>query len=365
MKNRIESRIHKNGAAALVAAALTLGAATAFGDPLVSIALTSTIAPNTQGDTVKMEYDGGTSGYGVVSYEYQIGTTEVTNAQYAAFLNAVGVTESNNTLGLYNSNMGSETYGGIQWSGDAYVTKEGFGNKPVNFVSIYDAMRFTNWLTNGATAGASTENGVYTLVGNSAIPGNPTVGRNLEVNGATLTGTGDLAGVTGTVYAIASENEWYKAAYWKGTDTVGGDNYFDYAGSDTVGEVGANYNNYHNNGSDLREVAGGLQSASGTYDQNGNVLEFNDTLITTWNSSDVSGYNARGVRGGSFSYNVDSLASSRRDSYGGDYENDAIGFRVAALSSLAAVPEPGTYAAAMGLMMLITGMWIRRGRGTL
>jgi len=44
------------------------------------------------------------SPYGVVRYAYQIGKYEVTNAQYAAFLNAKG---ASNSYGIYNSNMSS------------------------------------------------------------------------------------------------------------------------------------------------------------------------------------------------------------------------------------------------------------------
>src|SRR5262250_2458611 len=42
--------------------------------------------------------------YGAVGYAYSIGTYEVTNAQYAGFLNAVAVSDP---LGLYDTNMGS------------------------------------------------------------------------------------------------------------------------------------------------------------------------------------------------------------------------------------------------------------------
>ena len=54
-----------------------------------------------------------TTGYGSVGYEYRIGTTEVTNAQYAAFLNAVAATD---THALFNPGMAG-TFGGITRSG--------------------------------------------------------------------------------------------------------------------------------------------------------------------------------------------------------------------------------------------------------
>ena len=43
--------------------------------------------------------------YGAVSYDYRIGTNEVTNAQYAEFLNAKAASDP---LGLYNTSMGSD-----------------------------------------------------------------------------------------------------------------------------------------------------------------------------------------------------------------------------------------------------------------
>lgn len=104
--------------------------------------------------------------------------------------------------------MNSSPLGGITRSGTSgsysYSVKTGFGDKPVNFVSFWDAARFTNWLTSG-----NTETGVYRL-NNVTNPVNNTITRD-----ATAWANGGVA--------IASENEWYKAAYYDGN---GG--YFDY-----------------------------------------------------------------------------------------------------------------------------------------
>ena len=81
--------------------------------------------------------------------EYRISTTEVTNAQYAEFLNAKAATDPN---ALYNTSMGSG-FGGITRSGSSgsysYSAIAGRENMPVNFVSFYDSLRFANWLGNG------------------------------------------------------------------------------------------------------------------------------------------------------------------------------------------------------------------------
>ncbi len=64
------------------------------------------------------------TGFGGVSYGYHIGTYEVTNAQYAAFLNAKAATDRHN---LYDISMGSSPFGGISRSGvdGSYTTALG------------------------------------------------------------------------------------------------------------------------------------------------------------------------------------------------------------------------------------------------
>ncbi|MDR1284508.1 MAG: formylglycine-generating enzyme family protein [Opitutaceae bacterium] len=343
--------IRKNqGYGVLVAAAFTLGAATARDAAAVGTDyLTDPTLMVKVGDAGNAA-DG--TGYGAVSYEYQIGKYEVTNAQYAAFLNAVDSTGAN-TLALYNSNMNSNAYGGITWSGTAYVVKTGYELKPVNYVSFYDAMRFTNWLTTGGT-----ETGVYNLLGGTAEPS----------NGTTVTRT--LDEIPGTLWAVASEDEWYKAAYYNdvgtyrqypvtgtpvsGTNENGGTaNYWDndsYAfsnGSLGNGDRIADVNHY--------DLVSGADSFYGTYQQGGNVWEWNDTIMNG---------TARGLRGGAFLSSGDNLASLARPNFDPANEDLKLGFRIVSLSSLAAVPEPGTYAAAMGLLILVIAMWARRSRRT-
>ena len=103
-----------------------------------------------------------------VDYTYNMGKYEVTNAQYAALLNAVDA-GGTNPNGLYNASMGSDPRGGI-WSdaqaasGSKYSTRTNMANKPVIFVSWFSALRFANWLHNGhPTDGSGTEDGAYDL----------------------------------------------------------------------------------------------------------------------------------------------------------------------------------------------------------
>lgn len=148
------------------------------------------------------------SGYGSVNYEYVIAQYLVTNCEYAAFLNAVAATDTHN---LYNISMGSDARGGITRSGSSgsytYSVKTNMGNKPVNYVSWFDCARYCNWLHNNKGNG-STETGAYT------IPDGRTSGDVVPSN-------------NDAKYHLPTENEWYKAAYYKGGGTNAG--YWSYA----------------------------------------------------------------------------------------------------------------------------------------
>lgn len=143
------------------------------------------------------------SGYGAISYQYYIGRYEVTNNDYVEFLNAVAQTDSN---GLYNSSMNSLSVGGITRTGSVgsyqYAAKTNMGNKPINFVSWADCARYCNWLCNdkpsGSQTSSTTENGAYDM-----SLSNPSRNNN-------------------AVIFIPTENEWYKAAFYKGGSTSAG-----------------------------------------------------------------------------------------------------------------------------------------------
>jgi len=231
----------------------------------------------------------GTTGYGAVSYAYNIGKYDVTVAQYTAFLNAVAKTSD--PQGLYNSGMGSgdPTYGcGISQTGSpgSYIyapTKN--ANFPVNYVTFWDACRFTNWLQNNQPTGAegvgTTETGAYDLTVPNGIANN------------TITRS------TGASWAVASEDEWYKAAYYDpNKNGVGQAGYWAYpTKSDSVptnvlsasGTNNANYyDNYGTGNGGFTDPVNYLTavgafaaspSAYGTFDQGGDVWQWNDTSI--------------------------------------------------------------------------------------
>jgi sulfatase modifying factor 1 len=87
-------------------------------------------------------------------------------------------------------------------------------------------------------------------------------------------------------------------------------------------------------------------SAYGTFDQGGNLLE--------WNETPIGLFPYRGLRGGDFGGPVDNLHASFRYSEDPAYEDFDIGFRVAS------IPEPGSITLLVcGLVAGLIG-WRRR-----
>ena len=289
-----------------------------------------------------------TTGYGAVSQTFDIMTFEFTNQQYVQFLNSVDPNGTNPNA-IYNAAMGSAVRGGISYTsgnsaGSKYAVKLNMGNKPVNYVSWFDAARVSNWLHNGATSTSSTETGAYNL--NNATSGNA------------------VAMIAGARFFIPSEDQWYKAAYYDPNKT-GGAGYWDYAtGSDSIpttvtanstgdGSAGnsGNFANY-NNGADWNGQNGnvttvgtnGRPSVYGAFDMSGNVWELNDL-----NSSSSS---SRGLRGGGWDPDSSGLSSSDRGNVNPSAEDSDNGFR------LATVPEPSMMV--IGMVFGLGGLAAKR-----
>jgi sulfatase modifying factor 1 len=330
----------------------------------LAVALLSMVVAYSHADAVTINWvtvgDPGNAadntGYGAVAESYRIMKFEWTNSQYAAFLNAVDP-DGNNPNFVYNDSMGSNARGGISFtsgaaSGSKYAAKTNMGDKPVNYVSWFDAARVANWLQNGQGSG-STETGAYTL-------NNATSGTAPAVN-------------SGATYYIPTEDQWYKAAYYKGGGTNAG--YWDYAtqsdtaptavtadgtGDGTAGSTGnfANYNTFADwNGQDGNVTTVGTNggaSAYGAFDMSGNLTEWNDLDGLAASGS------SRGLRGGDWDFNAFSLSSSGRGTTVPSLEFDGFyGFR---LASPVAVPEPSTWVMGLaGIACAGWGMW-RRGK---
>ena len=296
------------------------------------------------------------TGFGAVGYDYGIGTYEVTLNQYTAFLNAVAVTD---TYGLYNVNMGANAnVMGIARagaSGSYTYSVIGSGNRPVTYVSWYDAARFVNWLQNGQPVGNQvagvTETGAYTLTGNTGL-----IPRN-----------------AGWFYGLPSENEWYKAAYHQPASQGGDvDDYWLYPTANNAipnsrngspsDPNSANFNRndgipngynggYAVNDSIVLPVGNALTDAGafsvadsfyGTFDQGGNVWEWNDAILGA----------SRGLRGGSWFNFENILRATTQSGNAPTFESNLVGFRIAI------VPEPS----AVGILLLGIAMlaWKRK-----
>ena len=270
---------------------------------------------------------------GGVDYGYDIGMFEVTAGQYTEFLNAVAATD---TYGLYDERMdvndgdAYSRYGcNIKRGGYAgrhsYYVAEDWANRPVNFVSWGDAARFANWLHNGQPSGVqdltTTEDGAYFLNGAMDESALAEVTRGAEAR-----------------VFIPSEDEWYKAAYYDGVAGM----YFDFPtgsnaqpSNDLIDPDPGNNATYRPIGNDstigspyYRTEVGAhenSQSPCGTFDQGGNVGEWNETVVYSYD---------RGVRGGSYFSSADQLRANDRYNVAPTDEYGSLGFRVASAEAV-------------------------------
>jgi len=286
---------------------------------------------------------------GAVPYAFRMGTYEVTAGQYTEFLNAVAVDDP---YLLYRGGMWTNVEGcKIQRLGSAgsytYSIAPEWANRPVNFVGWGDAARFANWMHNGQPTGpqgpGTTESGSYNL------------------NGATT--DDQLLAATrqpGATWVIPSEDEWYKAAYHKNDGVTG--NYWDYPtggdlvpSNDLIDPDPGNNANFYDNGFTIgspyyrTEVGAFENSASpyGTFDQGGNVWEWNDTTVGGVYENRFS------ARGGSyqFYYHSYDLHAAFRNGAEPLYHGSDHGFR------LALVPEPASL-----VLLALGGLGVLRRR---
>jgi len=239
------------------------------------------------------------TGYGQVDRDFSMMTFELTNEQYTRFLNAVDPAGEYQSL-YYFPSMTSRSEGGIVYEasrpdGSRYFSKPFMDNKPVNYVSWFSAARFANWLGNGG-GDADTSTGAYRLSAGQVV--NATRSNNVATyttSAATGVQVGDIVAVTGipfegqnrnspnrsgqvlstptptsftvaqlgedsflsgsgssfmqgssaaslpdAVYRLPTENEWYKAAYYKGGGTNAGYWTFGTQSDETPAQILAN-----------------------------------------------------------------------------------------------------------------------------
>jgi len=274
-------------------------------------------------------------GVGAVDKIYQIGTYEVTARQYKAFLNAVAWKED--PRHLYHLEMESDKkiaciHRNINSDGTySYnLIDELHGDLPITYISLNDAERFCNWLENGAPDATqdyqflqqSTEFGAYAFS---------------EQENQTIVESNPNAR-----YHIPSDDEWVKAAYYKGNGINAGywmyPTQHDTAPGNGLGDITnfANYQTYNgslkNNFLDdaLMITTVGCFNQTSTFYQNhdmaGNVAE--------WTLSRGPSEGAL-VRGGSWQSKYswygdnDLMRRATPKSYDPSTATNFIGFRIA------------------------------------
>jgi sulfatase modifying factor 1 len=256
------------------------------------------------------------NGFGVVPEPFYAGVTEVTVAQYAAFLNATG--------GVNDTFKGGQP---ITFSGGSYTPNAGFANKPITNVNWFDAARYVNWLETG-----STESGVYALNGsNTVVPRAP-----------------------GALFFLPSADEWTKSAYYNPS----GNSWNTYATQASTLPAATGPNGSNPNSANYANAVGGTtdvgaysvaQSSYGLYDMLGNVAE----ILETSQGGQI-------IRTGGNWFGATAPTSSTALTYlDPAFTNGQIGFRVAAN---VAVPEPGTVALAVSGLVGLGGLGMMRRR---
>ena len=184
------------------------------------------------------------SGYGSVAASYYIQKNPVTVREYCAFLNSISETHQvpewlrklNDRL-IRESVLVIASYLDYDWrehytpsiepllvrltqkDNYLYVPNWSRGSYAMTSVNWFDCARYANWKNNGSQAaptqdqggmiaGATTESGAYTLTTQQT------------------TGSANIK-TAGSSFWIPTEDEWYKAAYYKGGSSNAG--YWDYA----------------------------------------------------------------------------------------------------------------------------------------
>lgn len=304
------------------------------------------------------------TGYGAVQDDYRIGRTEVTATQYCAFLNAVA--KYSDPYSLYNPQMGADAnVASIQQTYNAtnkcylFKTIKGADDFPIAYVSWSSAARFCNWLHNDQPEGNegpdTTERGAYNLDG---------------FMGGVITATKDA------IWFLPSEDQWYKAAYYKGGGMNAG--YWIYptqnntAPDNSMSGSGANNANifilkkvknwwgnyvdqetYSKSSAPFLTPVNTFTNSAGYYrtcDMGGNVFEWVDADRTNIDPD------LQVVRGGAWDkeFGVSSLKSTCRNATNNfSSETSAIGFRVATRPqhltlSWVTVGDPGNLADSTG-----------------
>ncbi|MBN2295325.1 MAG: SUMF1/EgtB/PvdO family nonheme iron enzyme [Pirellulales bacterium] len=276
----------------------------------------------------------GLYGLGIVEYDYRMGVYEITNSQWDKFTVSLGVPVMGDPSSAYDQSF--------------YDFGTGTTDVPTNCVTWYEVAQFVNWLNTSTNHQAA-----YKFTG--------TQGQSdytfATSDAADAWGGTNLYRHKDAYYFLPTEDEWFKAAYWNGSEiqdyaTKAGDTLhqgdgtsgtgWNYKDGDDGGPAGPAYGPW--------DVGSGSEELNGTYDIMGNNWEL---MESPWDDPNYATDSIRGSRGGHWSLSSGLLAASARYNDLPWVEGPSIGFRVAS------VPEPGTITLLLcGLASLLC--WRRR-----
>lgn len=191
---------------------------------------------------------------GSVKTVFQMASNDVTAQQYCAFLNSVATNED--PYKLYDSRMTSDsniacitrTAGSTNYNSNhiaipgppfSYAPIPGREQLPITYVSGASAARFCNWMENGQPIGVegpeTTERGSFEIIYTTNCTTNYVTNPPTRYPNGTVTPGNVVTNVVSDVlitvnlnekalWSIATEDQWYKAAYYKKA-TVGMDGF--------------------------------------------------------------------------------------------------------------------------------------------
>ena len=326
------------------------------------------------GNAGNAAYSSGTSlynGYGSGAYEYSISKTEVTVSQYLNFVNSfgsgVGVNSENMNV-MLNTSIGEVCiYEGLSHQPNVITYDSGSGKfeainnqgeAPITYVSAIAGALYSNWLSNGASAGSDCLSGVYDF---------KTYGFSVDVFKNAKRSEGG--------YMLCSIDEWVKAGYYSPELNGGEGGYYQFATqSDTAPTASlptseANTANLASKNYDetarsrFTDVGSYPNSSSyyGTFDQEGNASEWTDTLypeggiLSMPEGVVISGTYATTSASENTGLDVTLFLN------GNDCDSSDVwtGLRMVYIE---AVPEPSAYAAIFAVLAFAFAARRRRGR---
>lgn len=236
----------------------------------------------------QLEINSGT--FGSVAYDYLIQKFPVTVEEYCEFLNSIATNDKYRVLGMGLINGRDPV---IEVVNSFFRPLKAKSMKPISHVNWYDAARFVNWLSNGKPKGeqskTTTEDGTYTLNGVMNPINNTKIVRN-KINPNT--------GLPPT-YWIPNEDEWHKAAYYRGGGTDAG--YWTFATQSDVSPLSCTKDINHNGSfcspipyheHDIRDINpfNGITKTISFVDKDSNqiILEFSNGILINHSQRRIS-----------------------------------------------------------------------------